>query len=217
MWSLPTRGRPQSLQRFINAYNNTNGTSKVYVRLDNDDPSLEEYKKIKLPSTFELIVGERIGLKATMEEMFHKYPNENWYGLAADDLIPKTQHWDQLLVNKAGLRRIAYPNDMGKDPTLPTHPVVGGDLVRAVGWFGHPATYHFYLDNAWKFVGEKLNCITRLDNVIVEHVHYSFKKSPKDQTYLDRKPDMKTDGKAFNAWLTANGENLIESLEEFII
>ena len=194
MWSLPTRGRPQSLQRFVNAYKNTNAISTVYVRLDIDDSSLSEYKKISLPETFEIVIGDRIGLKATMEEMFHKYPNELWYGLAADDLIPKTNNWDQLLIKQAGLKQIAYPNDLGKNTALPTHPVVGGDLVRAVGWFGHPATYHFYLDDAWQFIGENLNIITRLDDVIVEHVHYSFKKSPTDQTYLDRKHDLKKDG-----------------------
>jgi hypothetical protein len=214
MWSLPTRGRPESLKRFINCYKDTNASSTVYVRVDDDDVSLNDYMQVKLPDTFELIVGPRIGLKSSMEEMFHKYPNEPWYGLAADDLIPKTQYWDQLLVNEAGLKRIAYPNDMGKDPTLPTHPVIGGNLVRAVGWFGHPDCYHFYLDNAWKFIGERLENIVRLEDVVVEHLHYSFKKSSKDQTYLDQKPNMQTDGEAFNKWIVEHGNSLIANLQK---
>jgi hypothetical protein len=214
MWSLPTRGRPSSLQRFINEYKNTGASSKVYVRLDDDDLFLDEYKKIELPSTFILKIDKRIGLKASMEEMFHAYPNEAWYGLAADDLIPKTPKWDSLLIQSAGLRGISYPNDLGENITLPTHPVVGGDLVRAVGWFGHPATYHFYLDNAWQFIGENLNCIARLDNVIVEHNHYTFNKSELDQTYLDRKPDGKKDKRLYFNWMEQHGQSLLTRLKE---
>lgn len=215
MWSLPTRGRPQSLQRFVNAYKATNATSKVFVRLDDDDSFLEDYKKIELPDTFILAVGKRQGLKAAMEEMFHTYPNENWYGLGADDLLPQTDQWDKKLAERAGLREISYPNDLGRKTKLPSHPVVGGDLVRAVGWFGHPATHHFFLDNSWKYIGEHLKCIYRMEDVIVEHVHYSGvcnNKAPMDQTYAESKIRLEDDRKLYVTWQEANGTSLIEKL-----
>lgn len=217
MWSLPTRGRPKSLKRFINAYEETNASSKVYVRLDNDDPLLNEYLKIKLPKKFRLEVGARIGLKASMEEMFHAFPNEDWYGLGADDLLPQTTKWDQLLIEKANLREISYPNDLGRKTRLPTHPVIGGDLARAVGWFGHPATHHFFLDDAWRYIGENLRCIYRLDEVIVEHLHYSGvcnHKSELDQTYSESKSKFENDKQLYRNWQHENGKNLIIKLKD---
>ena len=215
MWSLPTRGRPDNLQRFINAYQDTKGSSKVYVRLDNDDPKLADYQKIKFPKTFEVVVGPREGLKAAMEEMFKKYPNEAWYGLGADDIVPRTNYWDRLLAEEAGTRKISHPDDLGKKKKkhLPTHPVCGGDLVRAVGWFGHPATIHFFLDNSWQYVGEGLGCITLRDDIVVEHVHHSMGKAPLDETYKQVNTKMEQDRIAYNSWISQNGKILLDRLK----
>lgn len=216
MWSLPTRGRPDNLQRFINAYQETKGSSKIYIRLDNDDPKLDDYKKIKFPKTFEVVIGPREGLKAAMEEMFKKYPNEPWYGLGADDIVPRTEYWDKYLAEEAGLRKISHPDDLGKKKKkyLPTHPVCGGDLVRAVGWFGHPATIHFFLDNSWQYVGEGLNCITLREDIVVEHVHHSMGKAPLDDTYKQVNTKMEQDRIAYNSWIQQNGKILLDKLKK---
>lgn len=214
MWSLPTRGRPHNLKRFIEAYIITKGSSKVYVRLDNDDPKLDEYLALEYPSTFEVVAGPREGLKAAMEEMFCKYPNEDWYGLGADDIVPRSDYWDILLAEEAGLRKIAHPDDLGKKKKkhLPTHPVCGGDLVRAVGWFGHPATKHFFLDDSWQYIGEGLNCIVLREDIIVEHVHHSMGKAPLDETYNQVNVNMETDRKMYNEWIKKYGISLIDKL-----
>jgi len=215
MWSLPTRGRPSSLKRFIDAYVDTKGSSAVYVRLDEDDPFLTEYLKLQFPKSFIINVGPREGLKAAMEEMFKKYPNEDWYGLGADDIVPRTDFWDKELATEAGLRKIAHPDDLGKRKKkhLPTHPVCGGDLVRAVGWFGHPATVHFFLDNSWQFVGEGLNCITLREDIVVEHLHHSLGKSQLDSTYKEVNTKMESDRANYNAWIEEHGTALLARLK----
>lgn len=215
MWSLPTRGRPHNLKRFIDAYKETCGSSKIYVRLDDDDLKLNEYLALEYPNTFEVVVGPREGLKAAMEEMFHRYPNENWYGLGADDIVPKTIYWDKLLAEEAGLRKIAHADDLGKKKKkyLPTHPVCGGDLVRALGWFGHPATVHFFLDNSWQYIGEGLNCIVLREDIVVEHVHHSMGKAPLDETYKQVNTKMEQDRLAYNTWIQAHGEDILNTLK----
>jgi len=214
MWSLPTRGRPHNLKGFIEAYIATKGSRKVYVRLDDDDPKLEEYLALDYPNTFEVVVGPREGLKAAMEEMFHKYPNEDWYGLGADDIVPRTNYWDKQLVEEAGLRKIAHPDDLGKQKKkhLPTHPVCGGDLVSAVGWFGHPATKHFFLDDSWQYIGEGLNCIVLREDIVVEHVHWSTGKTSLDETYNQVNSNMETDRKLYKDWISNHGDKLIKTL-----
>ena len=46
MWLLASRGRPQNFQRFVDSWIKTNASTPVYVRLDDCDPTLNEYNKI---------------------------------------------------------------------------------------------------------------------------------------------------------------------------
>ena len=217
MWVFPTRSRVDNCKRFIDAWKKTNASTPVYLRIDDCDPCIDELQNLNWPEQFTLVVGPREGIKASLQEMFAKYPNEPWYGILADDLLPQTKQWDLALIDRAGNDSISYPNDLGKKSkkSLPTHPCVGGDLVRAIGWFGFPATYHFYVDTIWQYVGERLNNIHRLDNIIVEHLHYGRNKSELDIIYEQSREKMQTDTYAYNDWISANGENLILQLDKF--
>ena len=217
MWVLPTRSRVNNCKRFINAWIETDASTPVYVRIDNCDPHLEELKQLNWPEQFTVVIGPREGMKASLQEMFTKYPNEPWYGFLADDLLPQTKQWDIALVERAGNDSISYPNDLGKKGKrgLPTHPCVGGDLVRAIGWFGFPATHHFYLDTIWQYIGERLNNLYRLDSIIVEHLHYGRNKSELDIIYEQSRDRMKSDTYAYNDWISANGEDLVLQLDKF--
>lgn len=214
MWIFATRSRPENCKRFISAWIKTKSSTSVYVRLDDDDPYLEDLTKIEWPAEFEIIIGPREGLRAALNEGYNKYPDKPWYGLLADDLIPKTDFWDQLLVKKAGLKAISYPNDLGGKPKLPTHPVVGGDLVRAVGWFGFPNANHLYLDNAWKVIGEGIDKLYRLEDVIVEHAHPLWNKASKDVIYTENKKRSITDKQEFLKWAENDAKIIIDNLKK---
>lgn len=216
MWILPTRSRPSSCLRFIDAWHKTQASTTVYVRLDNDDPELNELINLPWPGTFTIAVGPRLGISRAMNELFEKFPNEPWYGFLADDLLPQTPNWDLLLAEQAGSLNISYPNDQGSNITLPTHPVVGGDLVRAIGWFGFPHTHHYFVDTVWQFLGEKLDNIYRLDHVLVEHLHHSFEKSTKDQIYQEASEKSRADKQAYRAWCKSEGKLLVERLQRDI-
>jgi hypothetical protein len=148
-----------------------------------------------------------------MEEMFHAHPKESWYGILADDLVPQTQAWDLRLVERAGRRFISYPNDLGRKSKLPTHPCVGGDLVRAQGWFGLPAVRHYCVDSVYRYIGDELGIKYRLDDVIVEHVHYSEKKTERDGLYRETSRFKDSDDAAYTAWLQQQGPLLIKRLK----
>lgn len=216
MWALATRSRPDNCKRFIEAWNNTQASTPVFVRLDECDPFIDELKSLPWPSTFEVVVGKREGLRAAIQEMYIKYPTEPWYGFLADDLIPRTLKWDLALVEVAGSKNISYPNDLGKAKKrdLPTHPCVGGDLIRAMGWFGFPATYHFYLDTIFRYIGQNLKNIYRLEDTIVEHMHFGRGKSELDTIYQQSQEKMRRDSEAYNSWIEKNGESFISMLKQ---
>lgn len=211
MWVLATRSRPDSCRRFIQAWIQTQATSAVYVRLDECDPELPALKDLPWPNTFILEVGARRGLSASMNELFEHYPNEPWYGMLADDLLPQTAKWDQDLIDACGSWNISYANDLGSRD-WPTHPCVGGELVRAIGWFGFPPCRHYFTDTVWKYLGEHLDNIHRLNNVIVEHLHYSVGKSEHDTVYQQSNTHWQHDKQAYGQWCRQQGPELVERL-----
>jgi len=214
MWILATRSRPENCKRFIDAWITTNASTPVYVRIDNDDPALDELLKLPWPTEFKVVVGPREGLRAAMQELYIQNPNEPWYGLLADDLVPQTKSWDTILVKKAGSDAISYPNDLGGKPRCPTHPVVGGNLVRAIGWFGFPVVQHLYVDAAWQIVGEGLGKLYRLQDVVVEHVHPFWQKAVKDKIYVENKKRAANDKTEFLKWCKDHAPALILTLKK---
>ncbi len=215
MWILPTRSRPDNCKRFLNAYLETNASTPVYVRLDECDPSLKELISLSWPDNFQIAIGPREGVRKAMNELFINYPNLKWYGFLADDVVPRTRGWDTMLVEKAGNKNISYPNDLGKPKKqfLPTIPCVGGDLVRSIGWFGFPATHHFYTDTIWRYIGDHLNNIYRLENVIVEHMHFGRGKSNMDEIYQQSQAKMKSDSESYHKWINESGPQVIKDLK----
>lgn len=212
MWVLATRSRPDSCRRFIQSWLDTSASTPVLVRLDQCDPELDRLTNLDWPQNFELKIGPRLGLSGSINELFELYSNESWYGILADDLLPRTQTWDRALIESCGNWSISYANDLGSRD-WPTHPCVGGDLVRAIGWFGFPHCRHYFTDTVWKYLGEQLGNIYRLDHVIVEHLHYSVGKSQHDTVYQESNIYWKSDKQAYKQWCNNHGPALIERLK----
>lgn len=213
MWILATRNRVENCERFIAGWNQSQASTPVYVRIDDCDPVVQELLALPWPETFSIHLGPRQGLCAAMQEMFQAHPDEPWYGILADDLVPRTLKWDQWLIDCAGSGAISYPNDLGRKTKLPTHPCVGGDLVRAQGWFGLPVVHHYCVDSVYRYIGDQLGVKHRMDDVIVEHVHYSEKKSQRDHLYKETSRFKQSDDDAFQAWLQDQGPELIQRLQ----
>jgi hypothetical protein len=217
MWLLASRGRPSSLQRFIDAYLKTNSSTTVYLRLDLCDETLNEYKKIKLPETFILIIDKRARLGAAMKEIFETYPNEPWYGLLADDLVPRTLHWDIRMIEAAGDRYISQANDLSPKPKNYCHPCIGGELVRKAGFFGFPYTTHYALEVIWK---DLTKCDKRfgryLPDVIVENLHPDFNKGQIDRTYQEAFTVKDNDERIWKAWRGKEFDNFYLSVKDLL-
>lgn len=203
---LPSRGRPHLVKRFIEAYVVTKARCQVILRLDEDDPLLPEYKLMLghlhamsdayVPASWLIIIGPRAKPKAACAWLFERYPHEPWYSLFGDDVIPQTPHWDQRLAEACGTRRVSHGDDLA-NPGHATHPFVGGDLVRAVGWFAFPPIIHWYLDTAWEWLGRSTDRLVYLPDVVTAHLHPDFGTAPEDQTYRERWLDHTT-GKQYN-------------------
>lgn len=214
MWIFATRNRVENCKRFIRLWHELEASSSVYLRLDDDDPALEEMKSLPWPEEFEMHVGPRIRLGGSMQEMYHAYPNEPWYGLLADDLVPQTKHWDRKLIDAAGLNDMSYPNELYEKSVRICHPCVGGDLVRHVGFFAIPGLKHFCTDTFWEHLYRHFQKNNRQEDVILAHAHFNFNQSVKDQTYNESQLIRKDDKRFYKEWKEKNWERVVTSVKE---
>ena len=213
MWVFATRSRFSNCARFLESWIKTSASSPVYVRMDEDDPELDRLLKLPWPPEFELVVGPQARIGQAMNEMFNKYPNEPWYGIMADDQVPKTGRWDQRLIEAAMPDQISYADDVYEKRTRICHPCIGGDLVRTVGFFSVPTVRHFGTDTFWEQLHHSCGKNGRLHDVVVEHAHVNFNQAPNDATYIRSQTIRQQDKFAFKAYMNEHFETIMSRIE----
>jgi hypothetical protein len=191
---LPTRGRPQSILRFIECYHRTEAKEPVLLVTDHDDRS---YDAITLPANFSIkVMPPHGGIGECMNAAFADHPNEVYYGLIADDVVPETPRWDQILINACLPYGISWGDDGVPGINLPTHPFIAGDLVRAIGWIACPTLKHWYTDNVCHDIAVGIGCGKFLPEVKLPHYHVFNDKAELDDTYLNQ-PSREKDKAAY--------------------
>ena len=181
---VPTRARPESAQRLIETWSELNTQAHLMFCVDDDDPSLDAY----LALGADVQVGPRLRLGPTLNERARLSANDyEVLGFMGDDHVPRTQNWDITISNvleEMGTG-IVYGNDLLQRAALPTAVFMTSDIVRALGYFCPPELLHMYLDNAWLEWGRHAECITYLDDVVIEHMHPALGKAPQDASYIE--------------------------------
>ena len=198
MWVLPSRSRPHNISRLIAAWYTTGASTPCWLRLDDDDPCLEEYCSLPLPGGWAVDIGSRRPLGQIYNEAFSWGRNLAWWGFIADDVVPITPEWDVKLIEAAGSNRMAVPAG-GHDPEGAPHFVLGGDLPRRTGWLCLKGLDRLYIDTAWQRLAEAGGALVRCPDVILEHRHFSNGGARMDETY--RKYRKGQDRETFESWL----------------
>lgn len=186
---VPSRGRPNNIDRLHNAITATASRVDLIVAVDNDDPYLPGYRDIhaRHDQGFALGVGPRLRLVGTLNAtalaVEHRY-----VGFAGDDHMPRTKGWDEqylAVLDEIGPGGIVYGNDMIQGEALPTHVVMDRRIVDALGFMAPPQLQHLYVDNFWKDLGETLGTLRYLPDVLVEHLHPVAGRAEWDATYSE--------------------------------
>lgn len=198
MFVVPSRSRPHNIARLIAAWRATAAASPALVCVDADDPMLAAYRALHLPEDWTLRVGAREGLSALYNAALAARPGCAWYGVFADDVVPETELWDRVLIGAAGAHGLAWGDDGINGRAHATHFVVGGDLVRALGFLALPGLERLYIDTAWHEIARRRGITCYRPDVIVRHHHFSNGLAPFDATY--RKCAKDADRRVFQAW-----------------
>ena len=211
MLILPTKGRPGNLRRFVHNYYVTGGTLPVWVVLDAADGS--GYNDVKLPDHWKRIsVPSGTPLGGIFDRIFKKYPNESYYGMIADDVVPQTMQWDTMMADLCQPDKIVWGMDGIQNEKLPVHPFIGGDLLRKIGWWAAPGLKHWFVDNVWKHIADSLNCGVYLHDVKMTHLHHINGNAAMDRTYREQ-PDHKADQRVYEKFMNEQFSGVIDRVK----
>lgn len=189
---LPTRARLKNINRFIEAYTKTEATEFVVLLVDKDDFT---YNDLDLNSNFAINYFDKSNIASLMNEVFKRYPNEDVYGIMADDVLPETPKWDKILREQAVTHPISWGNDGLHGINLPTHPFLNGDIVRKLGFIAPPELKHCYVDNFWLLLAHTIGG-AYCPNVKLTHYHPIVNLAESDDTYKNQ-PDMNIDASSW--------------------
>ena len=185
---IPTRERSHkitALHKVWFSLINPNCKTDCIIVLDEDDqhtyPRLDGfiYKVVPTSGT----KGLTFPLNLAAVEVCKNYEYTGFWG---DDNFPRTANWNSIMYNvliQKSPYAIGYGNDLYQKANLPTTVIMDSRYIRKLGWMAHPSFPHLYTDDFWKFMGNYMGNLNYMEDVIIEHLHYSLGKSTFDNIY----------------------------------
>lgn len=183
---VPTRNRVENALELLDVWYKTTheNTSGLLFIVGTEDPRLEEYRE-KINKSHLFIFPDR-GLVKALNYVAPLYVEAyEAIGFMGDDHRPRTPGWDSAYLD--GLRELGsgyvYGNDLLMGERIPTQVAISSSIIRSLGFFGPPGFVHLCVDLTWKDMGEALDRIKYLDDVIIEHMHPAAGKAKEDSGY----------------------------------
>lgn len=207
---VPTRSRPHSVDRIVDAWYATGafGVADLVFVVDKDDPEAPAYLEV---------LQRRAGPKyMILPEWRPLVPKLNWaathladVGMAmafmGDDHLPRTPMWAQRVLAATALHgpSIVYGRDGFQDQNLPTWWAMTNSIVKAIGAMVPSDVQHLYCDNTVMEMGKAANCLRYLPDVLIEHMHPIAHKGDMDDQYarVNRPEQYERDRAAFERWI----------------
>lgn len=222
---IPTYGRPQNVDRMVEAMRSTiDGNTDFVFLISENDPMqfkyMDEFDRLNVPF---IMVFNCDDLVSTLNQVslaaVELYPEDRYIGWCGDDAIPRTYGWDTLfewaldkLVRDRGAG-IVYGDDSIMGQSLPTYFVMSMSIVKELGYFFPPEFHHLFTDNYIKRVGEESDIIRYLPHVVFEHMHPLVGKGDNDETYEKNNRHQHAD---LTAYLNHNYQETQEKLKKLL-
>ena len=179
---MPSRGREAQAREAYAAFEATKTLpdTKMLLVLDWTEPGYEGLSYTKIGSN-QSGMGMGPALNAGLS-----YTTADIIGFLGDDHRPRTQGWDEAIVaaNEAMGGGIVYGNDLLRGEELPSQVFIDSRIVRALGWMALPGAHHLFLDDTWRELGNAIDRLTYLPEVIIEHLHPTAGKAEWDEGYV---------------------------------
>ena len=213
---LPSRSRPDSVERCINALKENSVVSDFCVAIDDDQSDL--YPRLD-GVIYE--VNPRLRMNGTLNLVANKYADKykTIYFLGDDHLV-KTKSWDRYLGEAINIKGygLAYGNDLLQGKNLATAVMMSTNIIQTLGFMAPPKLIHLFMDNFWMTLGLKINSLYYFDDVIIEHLHPFAGKAEMDAGYIDANSQEvgSADQKEFARYLSEEFEDDLKKVMKLI-
>lgn len=184
---VPSRGRPENIKRFNDALKQTNAVVDFKVGVDEDDPTLDAYKKLAEKEGFDLVIGPREKFAKTVNRIVMENLKYKYFFWAGDDHVPRTDKWDLAYRKKLKEMKVGvvYGNDLYQGVHIATELAFTSNIPKTLGYAIPPGFIHLYVDNYFMELGKSIGKLEYMSDVVVEHLHPHAGKADHDQTYLE--------------------------------
>lgn len=214
----PTRGRPQNIRDLIKAFDETETKARFLIVLDDDDEKLGHYLEIECDSLVLPREGKGMAKPLNHAAWINRNNFKN-FAFLGDDHRPRTKHWDCLFVDALDElgTGLVYGDDLLQGKNLPTAVAMTSDIVRNLCGMVPPGMIHLYLDNFWLKLGQDLNAIRYMPEVILEHLHPVAGKAGWDANYraVNAEEVYTADAVAYKNYIQSPAyEKLLKTLKE---
>ena len=211
---LPTRSRPDSAERCINALKEHSTISDFVIAIDDDQSDL--YPRLD-GVTYE--VNPRLRMNGTLNLVANKYTDkyETIFFLGDDHLV-QTPAWDQYLSGAIAQKGygLAYGNDLLQGFSLATAVMMSTNIIKPVGYMAPPKLVHLFMDNYWMSLGKRLGTLWYFEKVIIEHLHPVANKVAWDDQYREVNSDeiSNKDRVEFNRYLNEEFDTEFKKIQD---
>ncbi len=217
MWVIKSYNRPGQCARLVEQLVKTGMTTPGILFVNGGDNDVKrQYGEIPLPDGWARVFHDpNIGCNAPLNEMFRRSPNEPWYGCIDDDEWVETHGWDTRLIEAAGAWNIARADDgWQSDKRLHGFVTLGGDLVRAAGWWVLPGLWHYHGEEVWEVLSRELGLSVFCWDIQAEHRHWRNNKAQNDSTYQTQGARRYDDMLTFKRWMRHDMPELVKRIRE---
>lgn len=221
---VPTRSRPQNVERVVKAWWDTHAFkqgAELHFVVDGDDPALPQYVRALDEMRDQLAYSDRALTYSVHGHWRPLVPKLNaavadlllWspfaIGFAGDDHLPRTIGWAARYIE--ALREpgagIVHGHDGYRPDDLPTEWAIRSDILRALGRMVPANVEHLYCDDSVRDLGKAAGCIRQLPDVLIEHMHPVAGKAEADEQYdrVNGRDQYRTDRRAYREWRDRGG------------
>lgn len=209
----PSKGRPGKAHELLASFNDTKvlEDTQLYFVLDYGETDHYPGNKLYVPP-----FKQRRGMVDPLNMAFRTVRDmADIFGFVGDDHRFRTKGWDEVFTKilEDGGGGLVYGNDLNwPNGEIPTQIFGSAWVWEALGYMALPSCQHLYVDNAWRVVGESLDRLWYVPEVVIEHEHPAYSKTQWDEGYLAvNAPEMyEHDRAAFEQWLQDGSAEDIE-------
>ena len=193
---VPTRGRPHNVRRFLTtAQERALGEYQVVLRLDNDDPTLDELLELADQFDAKTFIGDRIILSDMLMDAYHVAGGDDdadIFWLQEDEVVFESYGWVEAITSFFAQypdHLLAAGADEHRGPVPPAYPCCPILTRRWIEVTGHAFPLGFDGDWGDQFVGEVANAVGRqftVPNLSIQQFPAAMGMAPMDATCSER-------------------------------